>query len=330
MHSAPIHGEARALLLVFGIALVLRVAFVLWAPAGLVSDADYYHGHALALMNGNGYTNADGSPAILWMPGWPAFLAGLYAIFGPAVRVAQFANALLGAGTAVIVCALGSRLFDRRTGWVAGILWAIWPGVLFYTAVLFSEVLFAALLGGAILLLVNAARAPGRRVPWLAAAAVSLTLALWVRSEPLAFLPVFAWFLARSGGSWRRGALEAGAIAAVMLIGISPWTLRNAQAFGRFIPTSANGGSVFYEGNHAGAPGGNDLPAMLEFRARFAHLPLGEGDVERGAAGWREGLDFVRENPGEALIIAGRKLRVTYAMAAIAGGVRTVPRRRRL
>ncbi len=116
MHSAPIHGEARALLPVFGIALVLRVAFVLWAPAGLVSDADYYHGHALALMNGNGYTNADGSPAILWMPGWPAFLAGLYAIFGPAVRVAQFANALLGAGTAAIVCALGSRLFDRRTG----------------------------------------------------------------------------------------------------------------------------------------------------------------------------------------------------------------------
>lgn len=300
----------RAVLGVAGVALVLRVAFVWWAPAGLVSDADFYHGHALALMNGNGYTNADGSPAILWMPGWPAFLAALYSTFGVSVRAAQLANALLGAATAALVCALGARLFDRRTGLAAGAVYAVWPGVLFYVAVLFSETLFTALFTATLLLVVIAGQSG--RIAWLAAAAGMLAVSVWVRSEPVAFLPVFAWFLARARGSWRRGALEAGLLAAVLVVGIAPWTLRNARAFGRFIPTSANSGTVFYEGNHAGAPGGNDLPAMLEFRARFAHLPLGPGDVERGAAGWREGLAFVVGQPGEALVIGLRKLWVTY------------------
>lgn len=303
--------DGRAVLWVAGVALALRVAFVFWAPAGLVSDADFYHGHALALLNGNGYTNADGSLAVLWMPGWPAFLAALYSVFGPLVRAAQLANALLGAGTAALVYLLGVRLFDRRTALVAGALYAVWPGVVFYVAVLFSETLFTAMFTSAILLTVIAAQTG--RAAWLAAAALALALTLWVRSEPIAFLPVFAWFLARARGSWRRGALEAGLLAAVMLAGVAPWTLRNARAFGQFVPTSANGGAVFYEGNHAGAPGGNDLPFSLEFRARFAHLPLGEGDVARGAAGWREGLAFVRSNPGEALRIGGRKLAVTYA-----------------
>ena len=43
--------NGRAVLWVAGVALALRVAFVFWAPAGLVSDADYYHGHALALLD---------------------------------------------------------------------------------------------------------------------------------------------------------------------------------------------------------------------------------------------------------------------------------------
>lgn len=302
---------SRALWGVAGVALLLRLVFVWWAPAGLVSDADFYHGHARALAAGNGYTNADGSPAILWMPGWPAFLAALYSLFGESVRVAQVANALLGAATAACVCALGARLVDRRTGLWAGWIWALWPGVLFYVAVLFTETLFTAMFSGVLLLVVVAAQSGSRA--WLAAAALGLAATVWVRSEPVAFLPVIALFFARTWGAWRPALLATAALAAVVALLVSPWTLRNWNAFGRLIPTSANAGTVFYEGNHAGAPGGNDLPAMLEFRARFAHLPLGVGDVERGAAGWREGLAFIRDHPGEALRIGFRKLWVTYA-----------------
>jgi len=291
---------------------ILRLAFVAWAPDGLVSDADYYHGHALALMNGNGYTNADGSPAVLWMPGWPAFLAALYSVFGASVRVAQVVNALLGAATAGVVAALGARLFSPRTGWIAGVVYALWPGVLYYVAVLFSETLFSFLLATLFLLIVIAARAQVHARRWELAAGAVLLVGMWVRAEPVAFLPAIALYLAQARASWRSAAVTTGLLAAIVVVGVAPWTLRNAQAFGRFIPTSANGGSVFWEGNHAGAPGGNDLPAMLEFRARFAHLPLGEGDVERGRAGWREGLAFIRDHPGEFAAGAVRKLAVTY------------------
>lgn len=312
--SAPF---SRAVLGVTGAALAVRLGFVLLTPDGLVSDADFYHGYARALARGASYVNADGSPAVLWMPGWPAFLAALQLLFGPAVLVGELANALLGALTAGVVCALGSRLIQPRVGLLAGVLYALWPGVFYYAAVLFSETLFAALFWSGVLALAIASSEGQRGRTWLVGGALLVSAATWVRSEPLLMLPVLALYLWRSallrpGGS-RRGAVNALLLVSLVGLLLVPWTVRNALVFGRFIPTAANGGTVFYEGNHAGAPGSNDLPAMLEFRKRFGHLSLGEGDVARGAAGWSEGFAFIRAHPLEFLGIAALKLRATYA-----------------
>ena len=302
----------RAAFAVAAGALLVRVAFVIWAPPSLASDAEFYYGHALALMRGNGYTNADGSPAAMWMPGWAAFMAVLFKVFGPRVFVAQLGNAVLGAATAGFVCALGGRLFSRRIGVVAGVLWAVWPSVVFFTTILFTETLFTALFTAGMLGVVVASQEQERRTRWLVASGVALSAALWVRSEPFGFLPVFALFLAWTGASWKRGALGAALLLVVMAVGIAPWTIRNAVAFGRFIPTAANAGWVFYEGNHVGAPGGNDLLAMFALREKFDHLSIGQGDVECNAEGLRLGLAFVRDHPGETLQIAWRKLVLTY------------------
>ena len=302
----------RAAFAVAGGALLVRVAFVIWAPPSLASDAEFYYGHALALMRGNGYTNADGSPAALWMPGWAAWMALLFKVFGPRVLVAQLGNAVLGAATAGFVCALGGRLFSLRVGVIAGAFWALWPSVVFFTAILFTETLFTALFTAGVLGVVVASQAEARRSLWLVAAGAALSAALWVRSEPFGFLPVFALFLAWTGASWRRGALGAALLLGVMALGIAPWTIRNAVAFGHFIPTAANGGWVFYEGNHPGAPGGNDLLAMFALRENFDHLSIGQGDVECNVEGLRLGLAFVRDHPVEALQIASRKLALTY------------------
>ena len=72
----------RAAVAIVFAALTVRLAFVLWAPDGLVSDGEFYHGMAWSILNGHGFSNLDGSAANLWMPGWPAFLAAIYGVFG--------------------------------------------------------------------------------------------------------------------------------------------------------------------------------------------------------------------------------------------------------
>ena len=61
----------RALSLVALLAGTLRLAFVLWARGQLTGDSIFYHLYALAIRDGHGFVSTDGSPGIMWPPGWP-------------------------------------------------------------------------------------------------------------------------------------------------------------------------------------------------------------------------------------------------------------------
>ena len=65
----------RRVLWIFAAAAAIRVAFALLAPGVALSDGRFYHMHAAVLQGTGAYLNGDGSPAIRWMPGWPALLA---------------------------------------------------------------------------------------------------------------------------------------------------------------------------------------------------------------------------------------------------------------
>ena len=92
----------RRLVWIFAAAAAIRVAFALWAPGVPLSDGRFYHGHAAVLLQTGQYLNSDGSPAIRWMPGWPALLALVYGAFGVAPRAGMLLCGLLDAGTAAL------------------------------------------------------------------------------------------------------------------------------------------------------------------------------------------------------------------------------------
>ena len=151
---------------VLGLALGVRLAFVLWVPGVPTGDGFIYVLYAHSIERGDGYTSLDGSPGILWMPGWPAYIAALYSAFGPERRVVLISNALLGATTALLLAALGARWFGRRIGVVGGVLYAIWPGIVYYAGTFFTETTFSFLLASTLVLLTSAARATVRRSAW--------------------------------------------------------------------------------------------------------------------------------------------------------------------
>lgn len=307
-------SRRRDAAIVFSMAVLLRIAFVLWAPGEPVGDGMFYHQHALDLMQGNGYVNLDRSAANTWMPGWSAWLSVVYSVFGPVPGVAMGINALLGAATAVLVLVLGRRLFDDRVARAAGVLYAVWPGLIYYCATLFNESLFSLLFAATLLLLVSAAQAGDHRELRFVAAGLALGACAWVKAEPLVFalaFTVYLWVGRRSVPDFVRTTALVLVVAGVVL---SPWTIRNHRAFDRFIPTAAGGGSVVAAANHPGATGGNDLAFLIGYIGELgvAEATQAEQNIAMNDDGWRLARAFVREHPGEALGLMGRKLALTY------------------
>jgi 4-amino-4-deoxy-L-arabinose transferase-like glycosyltransferase len=297
---------------VLGLALGVRLAFVLWVPGAPTGDGFVYVLYAHSIERGDGYTNLDGSPGILWMPGWPAYMAALYSVFGPGGRVVLISNALLGAATALLVAALGARWFGRRIGVVAGVLYAIWPGIVYYAGTFFTETTFNFLLASTLLLLTAAARATVWRSAWFAAAGLCFGLCAMVKAEPLALSPVvllFLWTVCRSRSEFLRTAVVTFAATAAVIL---PWSIRNYVVFDRIIPTSVNGGFVAHIGNHHGATGGGDFVFATWYWGQHERPTAAEANIALNTAGWRDTWKFVRENPGEELRILGRKIRLTY------------------
>jgi 4-amino-4-deoxy-L-arabinose transferase-like glycosyltransferase len=159
---------------IFAVALlgtVLRAGFVAWAPGILDGDGLFYHLASVLLSRGEGYLEPDGSPGIQWMPGWPVTLAAIYKLFGQEPRAAMYVSALLGGATSGLIVVLGRRLFSPAVGLVAGLVYACWPGNVYYAATLLTESLFNFVLVACLTALAVGATAEGaRRTAWFGAA----------------------------------------------------------------------------------------------------------------------------------------------------------------
>jgi hypothetical protein len=265
---------ATALIAILLLALALRLAWVAYTDTGIpaLSDPQYYHATASNLADGRGYTVAvdqrgfvageEGEATAFWAPGYPFALAPLYALFGPDERAAKAFNAIVGALTVVPIFLLGRRLSGERCGLLAAAMFAVGPGLIFWTPALFSEPLFT--LGVASTLAVGLWA--GDRRSWWAYFATGVVLAAtaFVRSQGLVLIvPVLVLALqnrqqtADSSGSigesragWgrrmrpakilrftqddrvQRAAAAVACIVAGMAVLIVPWAVRNQIAMG--------------------------------------------------------------------------------------------------
>ncbi len=89
-------------------------------------------------------------------PGYPYFLAALLVVGDGSIKFALAAQALVGAGTAACVAAIARRLYGIRSGWLAGVVYAIYGPVVMVETSLLAEGLLVFLLAVAILCLTGA------------------------------------------------------------------------------------------------------------------------------------------------------------------------------
>ena len=241
-------ARRRDALVVAGVALAARVVVVVWAygrfPA--VADGHYYDVLARRLASGAGYTWLWDDGAVTYAAhytvGYPALLSLAYVVLGASGAVAMSVNALLG-----VAAAYGAhRIVDDPEGkrWrpmAAGLVVALHPALLPYTAALMTEGVTAALLIVAAALAVRS-RTPGARWGWVAAVGVVLGVATLVRPQSLLLAPVLGALCVAPEALPRQRLTRAIAVTAVALACVAPWTTRNCVRMHRCSLVSLNSG----------------------------------------------------------------------------------------
>src|SRR6202161_1199488 len=121
--------------------LALRVFFVLKFPVTDSGDAPFYIELAWNWLKNGVYgfpVNGQLTPVDMRVPGYPAFLAAVFAFFGNSYRAITIAQAVLDVGTCFIVAVIAARLApeaSRRRVALAGVwLAALCPFIANYAA----------------------------------------------------------------------------------------------------------------------------------------------------------------------------------------------------
>ncbi|MFO7675560.1 MAG: glycosyltransferase family 39 protein [bacterium] len=292
--------------------LFLRVWFVLemrGTPFSTVSpqmvDAWYYHLQALDIVN----RSFIGTEVFFLRPLYPYLLAAAYALFGPSLLAVQLFQALLGAGSCLLLYAFARRLFGQPAGLVASSGFALTGVLVFYTGtLLYVEVtVFLSLL---VAWLVVAG--PDRWWRWLLAGA-AFGLLVISRPEFLLLLPVTLFPLARAG--IRTRSLTLFTLLALAVVATVP--VRNFAVSRDLVLFTAHAGINFYYGNNPAADGTWQPAPDLDPAAGFSHDRLkrtarviGGREVSwsRASNHWlRRGLGWLAADPLHALRLVGRK-----------------------
>jgi hypothetical protein len=289
--SAMLNRVARIpngqwVILLFGFSFLLRCVWVFVSPSLLISDPLVYDETAQGIVEGKGYV-LDGRLSAYWPVGYPAFLAGVYWVFGHTITMVQIIQALLGAATVILAYKLAATLFDELSGRVAGLLLGISLNNMSYVAVLWSEILFTFLFVIAIYGFVRLRQRDAP--PW------------WY--SVIGVLPGFLFgYDLLVGREWRRTLNEYAFVAVCMGLTILPWTIRNINVLGHPVIISTNGGINFLMGNNPDA-NGRYKPATNDRVAA-----VWSDEVQREQVAYQEGLRFIQSHPGRFVQLAFKKL----------------------
>ena len=253
-----LRGKARFFLLASLATLALRI-FLVWEFPGVVDDSRLYADIAKNWLQHGiyGITNSGQVvPTLSRLPGYPAFLAAIFAVFGlDNFKAVLLIQVLFDLGTCFLIADMARRLFSARAAQAAFLLAGLCPFLANYAAAALTETLeifFTTLaLDFALRGLALGEVSRPRRLNWVGCG-LSIAGAILLRPDGGILLAAIGaylfWLLLKS---WRRNAAAADSaprlaprelilagilVAVAALAPLIPWTLRNLHTFHRFQP----------------------------------------------------------------------------------------------
>lgn len=236
----------RAIIVAVAMAASSMMVFAVFRRQSLVANSGdpYHYGEIARGLVQHGFTTLTRRAASLY----PELLAFIYQLGGNDFAVVLL-QCFLHAGTCLLAFSLGRRLYNARTGLLAGLFCALHPMLLRYVPDLHMESLLTFLCMLAIWLSVRFHERP-TLANGVLLGAVGMAAVL-TKGVILPFLVVFgiisALFALRRGSA--KGVAAVVAMFATMALILAPWTYRNYQVTGgRFVLLTPGASDSFLRG----------------------------------------------------------------------------------
>jgi len=317
VRSAERHSFRRSIWFIVLVALALRVAVITIGHTYKITPRrDHFQfgwemGRlARSIAQGHGFsspTDLDSGPSAWTAPVYPYILAGMFKVFGIYTKASAWVILSFNSVFAALTCWTLYRIAERLYGpWVARATawtWAVFPYLIYWPVRVVWEASFTTFFLTLALWMTIRMVDEARRRDWVAYGLVWALIAL-TNTAVLILLPFFlGWLIwsrpAQPLSAWSYRFAGATICIFVIILCVTPWTIRNYRAFGRFIFVRDNLPLELHEANNNASSGlwtrsehpGNDPVSMR----RFQEL----GEIRFMDEKKRELQEFVREHPGQ-------------------------------
>jgi len=244
------------------VAFLLRLSILFLVPSHPVGDQRIFLQLAISLANGAGFSDVAGHPTSFFSPGYPFFISVFYSLFGTTDFFLKSFQVLLSIATLGITGFFSYRIGGRFTGRVALAFGTLYPADIFYTNLLYSEVLSAFCVTSILLLLYpylmekkRVRLSSSSIIRWGSAGLIASFISL-IHPFFLLFVPLLGIAVIVIQRTNKRLIVLLATLAfTVSIIPSGYWSIRNNHLFGVPWPSS-NTGTQFWIGNHEGTTGG--------------------------------------------------------------------------
>jgi hypothetical protein len=255
------------LLLIFVFALLVRWLACTTLVGGLASppiplrDDSEYHLLAENLAQGRGLCYGPGHPPTAFRPPlYPLFLAGIYRFAGPNFALARWIQFSLSALGCCFIWLLAREITyhgqaggliassEKIADW-AGLFACVNPSLFYHAGYFETEALYLPGLAIAGFFLARMLD-PTQRKWALPVAGIALGGLCLLRPNAFLLVILIGPWLWASLASWRKALVVYGLLFLVVVVVMSPWMIRNAAQFHRFIPLTTNGGMNLWGSNN--------------------------------------------------------------------------------
>ena len=300
------------LITILGFGFILRVVWSFYSPYQPTADGAGFMTLATHLLRENRFTSDGITPNASAAPGYPFFLAGVYAIFGNSLFTTQIAQSVMNIAMIGFVYLATEKIFGRTTAVLASVSLTFSLNQILTSAMVINEHLYLLAVLPAVYLLASDLD----KDSWikLLAAGGLLGISNLARGLLLTFPPFlfFLYLFARKG--WGRSFLKTGVVTLMSVAVILPWTYRNYRTFGYPVPICTSAGFGFYTMNSPIAdPYVTQLVEMEsahpEYRGLHPHP-----EVARYLGGSRYAREWILSDPWRFIRLGAGKLISFYGL----------------
>src|SRR5581483_4386827 len=312
---------ARSAALIFVLALLPRILMALHLPqAVLWPDGARYMLVADHLLAGQGFGSLQDNA--LSVPTQPVLLAAVRFLSNNSFLALRIFFAVVGAATCAVGYELARRLFGPMSALLAGVALALYPPLIYLSALFeYPQPFYMLLMALVFLTYLEFTRS--RRISSLLLCGLCLGLSILTVPTVLLFVPLLLGCLLLE--QRRRFWAYAPLIVLAIALPVATWSVRNEAAYGTPILVNKAGGfnfwmansETYYELGKIGvtppcARGYEQTSFCVQFRAlhrqlKSQHPTANQLILQEDAGCWQQGIRFLRSDLGRSVSLTARK-----------------------